>query len=66
MNFKCTVEIDTLLAVEHALGSNLAWLDDALDLQIRQKDTDTIRRLKELNDAWVLVCRAIHAAMVPS
>ena len=37
---------------EKALGENLVWLTDKLDLQVRQKDAETLRRLKQLNEAW--------------
>jgi len=62
MSFKCTTEMDALRAVEQALGNNLVWLADELDLSVRQGDTDAIRRLNELNTAWVFVCKVIHAA----
>lgn len=54
-----------LAALEHAeyaLGTNLTWLADALDLKIRQGDPETLRRLAELNAAWVRLCRAIKQA----
>lgn len=43
---------------EEALGNNLVWLADALDLRIRQKDTETLRRLAELNTAWIALAKA--------
>lgn len=43
---------------EAALGENLVWLADRLDLFVRQKDPETLRRLKQLNDAWVSLARA--------
>ena len=44
-------------AAEEALGYNLVWLNDKLDLWIRQNDKDTIDRLKEINQAWRYVVR---------
>jgi hypothetical protein len=43
---------------EQALGENLTWLDDKLDLLIRQGDPETKMRLAQLNDAWSALCRA--------
>jgi hypothetical protein len=51
----------TLKIAEEALGNNLVWLDDALDLRIRQGDKETLRRLAELNAAWGLICRTLKA-----
>jgi hypothetical protein len=59
-------ERDALLAVlqatEAALGNNLQGLTDLLDLRIRQKDAETLRRLAELNAAWVATARVIAKA----
>ena len=54
--------VRVLTIAEEALGNNLAWLDDALDLRIRQGDKGTLRRLAELNAAWGEICRALAAA----
>lgn len=43
---------------EQALGENLVWLSDQLDQKVRQGDKETLRRLKQLNDAWVLLAKA--------
>jgi len=43
---------------ESALGENLNWLTDQLDLRIRQGDSETLRRLKQLTDAHAALCRA--------
>jgi hypothetical protein len=54
---------DTLLnaarSAEAAIGENLVWLSDALDLRIRQRDAETLRRLAQLNDAWIQLCKAL-------
>ena len=42
---------------ESALGENLVWLTDKLDLEVRQRNADTLRRLKQLNDAWVSLAK---------
>lgn len=42
---------------EAALGENLVWLSDQLDQHIRQKDADALRRLKQLNDGWIALCK---------
>ena len=47
---------------EAALGENLQWLTDILDLRIRQGDKDAIKRLAQLNAAWIGVVRAITKA----
>jgi hypothetical protein len=51
-----------LIQAEQALGENLVWLNDKLDLAIRQHDRDTLRRLEQLNAAWKAACIAINAA----
>jgi hypothetical protein len=43
---------------EKALGENLVWITDQLDLQIRQKDAETINRLTQLQAAWQKLCLA--------
>lgn len=50
---------DALEQAESALGENLVWLADVLDQAIRQKDPETLRRLKQLTDAWVVCCKAL-------
>lgn len=48
-----------LEAAEEALGSNLVWITDRVDLQVRQGDTDTLQRLAQLRDAWQTIVRAL-------
>lgn len=45
---------------EEALGNNLTWLADALDLRIRQGDSEVTARLEQLNNAWVALAKAKH------
>ena len=45
---------------EAALGENLVWITDKLDLQVRQKDAETLRKLEQLNKAWQSLCQAQH------
>ena len=49
--------------IEAALGENLVWLADALDLRIRQGDKETIARLAQLNAAWILAVKLAEAAV---
>lgn len=44
---------------EMVLGNNLTWLADQLDLRIRQKDAETLRRLAELNALWTRLAKAV-------
>lgn len=58
MNIDGTAKLSTLTLVEIAeegLGSNLQWISDIFDLQIRQKDKETLERLQKLNDAWIAI-----------
>ena len=52
---------DAVCNAEVALGENLQWLTDKLDLDVRQKDPETLRRLKQLNDAWTMCVKALNA-----
>lgn len=52
--------IDALDRAENALGENLVWLSDAFELQIRQGDKETLRRLDQVNAAWVEICKALQ------
>lgn len=36
------------------MGENLTWLADKLDLQVRQKDSETLAKLAQLEAAWKL------------
>lgn len=51
---------------EVALGENLVWLTDQLELSVRQKDPETLRRLAQLDEAWRFLCCATAAAKLPS
>jgi hypothetical protein len=52
--------LEVLVKVEEALGENLVWITDLADLGVRQKDPETLRRLKQLRDAWELVVMTLH------
>lgn len=54
--------LKALFECEQALGGNLVWLNDKLDLSIRQRDSETLRRLEQLNSAWKAACIALAAA----
>ena len=47
---------------EQALGENLTWLADELDLHVRQGDAETVAKLAQLTAAWRTVCFAIAKA----
>ena len=53
---------ESLEAAEEALGNNLQWITDLADLPVRQGDADTLRRLAELNAAWVRLATTLHVA----
>lgn len=59
-NVKNKEQIKALKAAEEALGENLVWLSDALDLRIRQGDKETLRRLAQLSAAWTEICKALQ------
>ena len=50
-----------VIQAEEALGENLTWLSDQLDQKVRQKDPETLRRLKQINDAWVALAKAANS-----
>lgn len=52
---------EVLAVAEDALGSNLVWITDQVDLKIRQKDPETLERLKQLNEAWHLIVKTLNA-----
>lgn len=54
--------LDTLKLCEEALGENLHWLADQLDLQVGQEDSETLRKLTQLRDAWHVTCKVIAKA----
>lgn len=49
--------IEAVCLAEESLGENLTWLTNQLNLQVRQKDPETLRRLKQLNDTWVILAK---------
>lgn len=53
--------LEACTLAEKALGENLVWLADQLDIRIRQKDSDTLRKLAQLESAW----KACVAALAP-
>jgi hypothetical protein len=57
--YKVEIMALALAQAETALGENLVWLTDKLDQLVRQKDADTLRRLAQLNDAWIACCKAL-------
>lgn len=46
-----------VIQAEQTLGENLVWLADKLDLHIRQKDGEVLRRLDQLNAAWIALAK---------
>lgn len=65
MYYATTAElVDT---AETALGENLVWIGDQLDLQVRQGDADVSRRLAHLDQGWralaILQARAKRGAL---
>lgn len=57
--------VELASVVEAGLGENLVWLDDALDLRVRQRDPETVKRLEQLNLAWIAAARLKHALRNP-
>ena len=51
--------LKTLRAAEAALGDNLVWITDKCDLEVRQQDVETLRRLDQLESAWKDCVRTI-------
>lgn len=51
--------LELLRDAEAALGENLVWIVDQADLGIRQKDAETLRRLKHLDDTWKKLAIAV-------
>lgn len=49
-----------LSEIEERLGNNLQWLYDQFDLELRQKDPDVTKRLKEIEEAWTIAARMKH------
>lgn len=43
---------------EEAIGNNIVFLTDCLDLSVRQKDPKVLAALKALNDAHIALCKA--------
>lgn len=52
-------ELVILKSVEEALGENLHWISDKFDLEIRQQDHETIKRLRKMQVAWAALARLI-------
>ena len=50
---------DAAILAEAALGENIVWLQDKLDLEIRQRNAEVLRRLAQLNNAWQALAIAI-------
>ena len=51
--------LELLTQIEGALGENLDWLIVRFDLELRQKNPDTMRRLAQLHLAWHTAARAL-------
>lgn len=49
--------LDAAIQAEEALGNNIVWLRDSLAIMGRQKEGE--KRLKELDDAWEALAKAI-------
>jgi hypothetical protein len=54
-------DLEALTLAEDTLGTNLVWITDQADLGVRQKDPETLRRLKHLNDTWVALVRHLKS-----
>ena len=54
-----TIPVELLEQLEAALGENLQWLGDQFDQHVRQGDPDTLRRLRQMTDAWAALCRVL-------
>ena len=54
--------LEALVDAETVLGENLQFITDLADLAIRQRDSETLKRLKQLNDGWVRLVKAIAKA----
>ncbi len=50
---------ETLIIAEQALGENLIFITDTLDLSVRQKDKGVLQRLHQLNEAWALIVKTL-------
>jgi hypothetical protein len=55
--------LEVIEQAETALGENLVWIADQVDIKIRQKDTETLRKLAQLNLAWQACAQACAQAM---
>jgi hypothetical protein len=55
-------ELTAMLAeAEDTIGSNLVWITDKVDLAVRQKDTDTLARLEQLEATWKRIVATLKA-----
>lgn len=61
-NAQHTQMLAVLREAEAALGENLVYITDALDLRVRQKDEEALRKIRQLTDAWVAIVRVIAKA----
>lgn len=51
-----------LVDAETVLGENLQFITDLADLAIRQRDSETLKRLEQLNGGWLRLVKAIAKA----
>ena len=54
-----TALLEACISAEKDLAENLIWIRDKVDLEIRQKDLGTLRRLKQIDAAWKTLVHAI-------
>ncbi len=57
MNQSTLTTQDLINIAEEGLGTNLQWIDDKFDLEIRRKDKETAQRLFALYEAWRAIVR---------
>lgn len=50
---------EALIQAEEALGENLVWLADQLGQNVRQRDPETLRKLAQLQAAWLACVKAL-------
>ena len=54
--------LTALIEAESALGANLVWIQDRVNLSVRQGDAETLKRLAHLTHGWKMVCAALANA----
>ena len=54
--------LEALVDAEIVLGENLQFITDLADLAIRQRDSETLKRLEQLNGGWLRLVKAIAKA----